>query len=112
MSAGAGIRRFHRWVSMAFTLAVIANFVVRAQRGGNPPDWVTYAPLPPLALLLLTGCTCSCSPTCSGVLPGLLFGRPRAPRACRPRDSARCALPSLSEICKVRQQLQHALHRR
>nr|WP_288851544.1 hypothetical protein [uncultured Acidovorax sp.] len=55
MSAGAGIRRFHRWVSMAFTLAVIANFVVRAQGVGNPPDWVTYAPLPPLALLLLTG---------------------------------------------------------
>lgn len=55
MSAGVGIRRFHRWVSMAFTLAVIANFVVRAQVSGNPPDWVTYAPLPPLALLLLTG---------------------------------------------------------
>lgn len=55
MSAGVGIRRFHRWVSMAFTLTVIANFVVRAQVPGNPPDWVTYAPLPPLALLLLTG---------------------------------------------------------
>ena len=55
MSASAGIRRFHRWVSMVFTLAVIANFVVRALRGDNPPDWVTYAPLPPLALLLLTG---------------------------------------------------------
>ena len=55
MSAGAGIRRFHRWVSMAFTLAVIANFVVRAQGAGHPPDWVTYAPLQPLALLLLTG---------------------------------------------------------
>ena len=36
-------------------LAVIGNFVVRAQGAGNPPDWVTYAPLPPLALLLLTG---------------------------------------------------------
>lgn len=55
MSASVGIRRFRRWVSMAFTLAVIANFVVRAQVSGNPPDWVTYAPLPPLALLLLTG---------------------------------------------------------
>lgn len=55
MSASEGVRRFHRWVSMAFTLAVIANFVVRAQGPGNPPDWVTYAPLPPLALLLLTG---------------------------------------------------------
>lgn len=55
MSAGVGIRRFHRWVSMAFTLTVIANFVARGLGSGNPPDWVTYAPLPPLALLLLTG---------------------------------------------------------
>lgn len=55
MSAGVGIRRFHRWVSMAFTLAVVANFVARGMGSGNPPDWVTYAPLPPLALLLLTG---------------------------------------------------------
>lgn len=52
MSAGVGIRRFHRWVSMAFTLTVIANFVARGMGPGNPPDWVTYAPLPPL---LLTG---------------------------------------------------------
>ena len=55
MSAGAGIRRFHRWVSMVFTLTVIANFAARAQGSGTPPDWLTYAPLPPLALLLLTG---------------------------------------------------------
>lgn len=55
MSPSSGIRQFHRWVSMAFTLAVIANFVVRGMASGNPPDWVTYAPLPPLALLLLTG---------------------------------------------------------
>lgn len=40
---------------MAFTLTVVANFVARAQGPDNPPDWVTYAPLPPLALLLLTG---------------------------------------------------------
>lgn len=57
MSAGvgAGIRRFHRWVSMAFTLTVIANFGVRGMGSGPPPDWLTYAPLPPLALLLITG---------------------------------------------------------
>jgi len=55
MSLGAGIRRVHRWVSMAFTLTVVANFVVRGMGSGNPPDWVTYAPLPPLALLLVTG---------------------------------------------------------
>ena len=47
------IRQIHRWVSIAFTLTVIANFVALTQ--GQPPDWVTYSPLLPLALLLLTG---------------------------------------------------------
>ena len=47
------IRQFHRWVSIAFTLTVIANFVVMSQ--GTPPAWVTYAPLVPLAFLLFTG---------------------------------------------------------
>src|SRR5262249_29852710 len=50
------IRQFHRWVSIAFTITVIANFVALAQaRGAMPPAWVTYSPLPPLALLLFTG---------------------------------------------------------
>jgi hypothetical protein len=53
MSWNHGIRQFHRWVSIAFTLTVIVNFVVMAQ--GKPPAWVTYSPLLPLALLLLTG---------------------------------------------------------
>jgi hypothetical protein len=42
-------------VSIAFTLTVIANFVALARGGGMPPPWITYAPLLPLALLLLTG---------------------------------------------------------
>jgi hypothetical protein len=42
-------------VSIAFTVTVIANFVALARGGGMPPPWVTYSPLPPLALLLLTG---------------------------------------------------------
>jgi hypothetical protein len=49
-----GIRQVHRWLSIAFTLTVIANFVALAQ-GGTPPPWVTYSPLLPLALLMLTG---------------------------------------------------------
>jgi len=49
------IRQFHRWVSIAFTVTVIANFVALAQGRGMPPAWVTYSPLPPLALLLATG---------------------------------------------------------
>jgi heme A synthase len=47
------VRQFHRWVSIAFTLTVIANFA--AMTRGQPPAWVTYSPLLPLALLLLTG---------------------------------------------------------
>ncbi len=50
------IRQSHRWIAIAFTATVIANFVVRAQGDGAMPSaWVTYSPLPPLALLLLTG---------------------------------------------------------
>lgn len=47
------IRQFHRWLSVIFTITVIANFVALSQ--GTPPDWVTYAPLPPLFLLLFSG---------------------------------------------------------
>jgi hypothetical protein len=49
------VRQTHRWVSIAFTVTVIANFIALAQGGGMPPPWVTYSPLLPLALLLLTG---------------------------------------------------------
>jgi len=49
------IRQAHRWVSIAFTLTVIANFVALSRGTGMPPPWVTYSPLPPLGLLLLTG---------------------------------------------------------
>ena len=47
------IRQSHRWVSIAFTLTVIANFAVRVWR--EPPPWVTYSPLVPLFLLLFSG---------------------------------------------------------
>jgi len=53
MNMSQGIRRFHRWTSIVFTLTVIANFAVRAR--GTPPDWITYSPLLPLALLLFSG---------------------------------------------------------
>lgn len=50
------VRLTHRWLSIVFTLTVIANFVVRAQTGGaEPSPWITYSPLPPLAVMLLTG---------------------------------------------------------
>ena len=53
MNCNTWIRQFHRWVSIAFTLAVIGNFI--AMGLGQPPAWVVYSPLPPLLLLLLTG---------------------------------------------------------
>ena len=50
------VRQTHRWLSIAFTLTVIANFVALAVgKGAQPPAVVTYSPLFPLALLLLTG---------------------------------------------------------
>jgi len=48
------IRQIHRWLSIVFTVTVIANFVVLGQ-GQQQVSWVTYSPLLPLALLLLTG---------------------------------------------------------
>jgi hypothetical protein len=55
MNCNNWIRQIHRWVSIAFTVAVIANIVAIAQGKGMPPPWITYSPLLPLALLLLTG---------------------------------------------------------
>lgn len=47
------IRQVHRWLSIIFTLAVIANFAAMAL--GEPPAWIVYSPLLPLFLLLFTG---------------------------------------------------------
>ena len=47
------IRQTHRWLSIIFTMTVLANFVAMSQ--GTPPAWVTYSPLFPLALLLFSG---------------------------------------------------------
>lgn len=49
------IRQFHRWVSIVFTVTVIANFVALGVGPGEPPAWITYSPLLPLAVLLFTG---------------------------------------------------------
>ncbi len=47
------VRQIHRWLSIIFTLTVVANFAAMTQ--GPPPDWITYSPLLPLALLLFSG---------------------------------------------------------
>jgi hypothetical protein len=51
------VRHIHRWLSIAFTITVIANFVANfvAMGLGEPPAWVVYSPLLPLFLLLFTG---------------------------------------------------------
>ena len=47
------IRQAHRWLSIVFTLTVIADFVALAV--GQPPQWIFYLPLPPLFLLMFSG---------------------------------------------------------
>lgn len=47
------VRQSHRWVSMLFTLTVVANFAAMTQ--GPPPPWITYSPLLPLFVLMLSG---------------------------------------------------------
>jgi hypothetical protein len=50
------VRQSHRWMSIAFTILVIANFIAIAKAGGGmPPPWLTYSPLLPLAVLMLSG---------------------------------------------------------
>jgi hypothetical protein len=47
------IRQTHRWLSIAFTVSVITTFIALAQE--EPIVWVSYVPLLPLALLLISG---------------------------------------------------------
>jgi hypothetical protein len=53
MNLNMWIRQLHRWLSIIFTVTVIANFVARIW--GEPSPWITYSPLPPLFLLLFSG---------------------------------------------------------
>ena len=47
------VRQIHRWLSIAFTVAVIVNIVALGQ--GEPAVWVGLLALLPVALLLPTG---------------------------------------------------------
>jgi hypothetical protein len=53
LSWSNSVRQIHRWLSIAFTVAVIAAFIALGQK--EPVVWVSYLPLAPLALLWLTG---------------------------------------------------------
>jgi len=46
------IRRVHRWLSIAFTLAVVVNLLAM---GKDPSLWIGLLALVPLVFLLLTG---------------------------------------------------------
>jgi intracellular septation protein A len=47
------IRQTHRWVSIAFTVAVIVNIVAVEQK--RETYWVGFSALLPLILLMITG---------------------------------------------------------
>lgn len=47
------IRQIHRWLSIAFTMAVIVNIIAMGQK--EPALWIGLLALLPLALLLITG---------------------------------------------------------
>lgn len=47
------IRQVHRWLSIAFTVAVIVNIVAMVQE--KPAVWVGLLALLPLVLLMLSG---------------------------------------------------------
>jgi hypothetical protein len=47
------IRQSHRWLGIILTLTILANFL--SMVFGAPPPVIVYAPLPPLALLLVSG---------------------------------------------------------
>ncbi len=48
------LRQIHRWLSIAFTVAVIVNVLAMTQQQ-QPALWVGLLALLPLILLLLTG---------------------------------------------------------
>ena len=54
MNWNNSIRQTHRFMAVAFTVAVIGAFIALAQKK-EPLVWVSYLPLLPLALLQLTG---------------------------------------------------------
>ena len=53
MSGNHWIRQFHRWVSIAFTVAVTINIVALVRK--EQVVWIGLLALLPLILLLITG---------------------------------------------------------
>ncbi|MEP7454949.1 hypothetical protein [Phyllobacterium sp. SB3] len=55
MNVSKWVRQVHRWLSIIFTLTVLANFAVLGLNESDRPMWVVYSPLIPLFLLLFSG---------------------------------------------------------
>lgn len=72
------IRQLHRWLSIAFTVAVIANIAVMGQE--QPPVWVGLLALLPLIVLLLTGLYLFVLPYAARRRGGLRTGEAGAPQ--------------------------------
>ncbi|MFC7548119.1 hypothetical protein [Plantactinospora sp. GCM10030261] len=53
MNRNMWVRQIHRWLAVTFTVTVVVTVVVLTQ--DDAVEWVSYVPLLPLALLLLTG---------------------------------------------------------
>ena len=53
MNWNTWVRQIHRWLSIAFTAAVIVNVVAMTQKA--PALWIGLLALLPLVFLLLTG---------------------------------------------------------
>lgn len=53
MTGNMWVRQIHRWLSMAFTIAVIANIVAMTQQ--MEATWIGFLALVPLIPLLATG---------------------------------------------------------
>lgn len=54
MKWNQSIRQLHRWLPIIFTVIVVA-LIATFSLGTTPPEWVYYAPLLPLALMVLSG---------------------------------------------------------
>lgn len=53
MNWNAWVRQVHRWLSIAFTIAVIVNIAALGQE--KPAVWIGLLALLPLVVLLVTG---------------------------------------------------------
>ena len=54
MGFNGWMRQLHRWISIIFVLIAGGIFVALGM-GQQPPQWVYFVPLIPLAILVLTG---------------------------------------------------------